>query len=454
MRVPIALILIAVFVVAASYVADHPGRVDIVWQGWELRTSVGVLSGAVLAVVVVLWILGGILRGMLRMPHNFARRRRERRQRAGYTALAGGFAAIGAGDAAEAQRAARRAATLLDEAPLTLALSAQAAQLDGDAATVRELRTAMLERPETALLGLRGLYLGALDAGDDAAALDFAERARHLRPQLPWAVEGVLELQLRGGRWDEARDTLAEAARRQIVTPERARRHRAAILVELSRAAESRGELRHAASLAAQAVTLTPDRAAPACREAEALIAMGRTRAAARAIERAWRTAPNPELARLYDGLHSEDAPLARLSAVQRLAAENPDAEDSHVIVAEAALTARLWGEARRHLSLAIDAAPPPGPSRRLCRLMARLEESEHGSSGRARDWLDRAVAAPADPRYVCAHCGAEAALWHALCPACRRFDTMAWRIGAGPPLTIPPTAALPAPSRLAALRQ
>jgi HemY protein len=455
MRVPIALILIAVVVAAAAFVADHPGQVDIIWQGWEIKTSVGVLARYIVVMLVVLWAIGAILRKIFRMPANFARRRRERRRRAGYTALAGGFAAIAAGDAPEAQRSARRAAVLLDHAPLTLALSAQAAQLEGDSVAARRLENAMLERPETVLLGLRGLFTEAVRAGDDTAALALAERARRLRPQLPWAVEGVLELQIRAGRWAEARDTLADAAHRQIVPPERARRHRSAILVELSRVAERNGERRHAVSFAAQAVTLTPDRAAPALREAEALIALGRARAAGKAIERAWRTAPHPELARLYDGLHPNDAPLARLTAAQRLAGENPDCEDSRVLVAEAALEARLWGEARRHLSLAVAAAPPPGPSRRLCRLMARLEESEHNDPTAARLWLDRAVSAPPDPRYVCTRCGAEGPRWHALCPNCRGFDTLAWQTGAAPPRPAiaaapPPQTLLPAPSGLA----
>jgi HemY protein len=462
MRVPVALFLIAVFVAAAAYVADHPGQVDITWQGWEVETSVGVLAAAVFAVVAVLLTLGSILRGLVQMPGNFARRRRERRQRAGYTALVGGFAALAAGDSLEAQRAARRAATLLDDAPLTLALSAQSAELDGDAAAAHRLKAAMLEQPETALLGLRGLFVEAMRAGDHAAALDFAERARRLRPLLPWAVEGVLELQLRAGRWEEARDTLADAARRHIVPNERARRHRSAILIELSRAAERRGELRTAASLAAQAVTLTPSRAAPSCREAEALVALGRTRAAAKAIERAWRNTPHPELARLYEGLHPGEAPLTRLASAQRLAGENPDYEDSHVIVAEAALAARLWGEARRHLALAVAASPPPGPSRRLCRLSARLEDSEHNDSAAAREWLDRAVTAPPDPRYVCTSCGGEGPVWHALCPDCGGFDTLAWRQGAAPPrpavtdsvLAPTPAPRLPPPNSLAAQRQ
>jgi HemY protein len=122
-----------------------------------------------------------------------------------------------------------------------------------------------------------------------------------------------------------------------------------------------------------------------------------------------------------------------------------------------------LWGEARRHLSLAVAAAPPPGPSRRLCRLMARLEESEHDNAGSAREWLDRAVSAPPDPRYVCTRCGAEGTAWHALCPDCGGFDTLAWQAGAAStrpaimpaaPPGAPLQTLLPAPSGLAPPRQ
>ena len=66
--------------------------------------------------------------------------------------------------------------------------------------------------------------------------------------------------------------------------------------------------------------------------------------------------------------------PLGRAAALQRLAARNPEAGESHLAIAEAALAAQLWGEARRHLTLAEGVAPPAGPSRRLCLLMARLE--------------------------------------------------------------------------------
>ncbi len=60
---------------------------------------------------------------------------------------------------------------LLAEPPLTLLLSAQAAQLNGDEQAARRYFTAMLDRAETEFLGLRGLVMQALRGGDEAAAL-------------------------------------------------------------------------------------------------------------------------------------------------------------------------------------------------------------------------------------------------------------------------------------------
>ena len=59
---------------------------------------------------------------------------------------------------------------------------------------------------------------------------------------------------------------------------------------------------------------------------------------------------------------------------------------------------------------------------------VARLEEAEHGIGKNSREWLDRAVTAMSDPRYVCATCGGESLEWRSLCSHCGSFDALAWR--------------------------
>jgi HemY protein len=240
--------------------------------------------------------------------------------------------------------------------------------------------------------------------------------------------------------------------RRGALPAEQARHQRGVVVHELSRAAEREGDLKRAAGLAARAQALAPDLAELAGRHARLLLQLGRRRAAARAIERAWRTTPHPDLARRYGEIIPDAAPVARAAAMQKLAAHNPEAVESRLAIAEAALDAQLWGEARRHLELATapvaSSGQSPGrPSRRLCLAMARLEEVGSGNMAAARHWLDRAIGAPPEPRHVCRRCGASAADWQSLCPECGGLDTLAWQIpeaGRPDPGNTPPALASP----------
>ena len=448
----LGLLVFAGVITAAIFFADHPGQVEIVWQGWQVETSVGVLAAAAvlagLAIAVLFWLVSRILNS----PRAFLRHRRERRRRAGYRALTRGMVAVAAGDSQEAQRCARKADALLADPPLTLLLSAQAAQLRGDETAAKKFFTAMLDRPEMEFLGLRGLLNQALRAGDRGTALRLTERAATLRPDTTWAVESLFELEAREGRWDAALETLGQAVKRRIIPRERARQHRGVILYELSLAALAGGERARGRNLAAQARSLTPDLAAPAAHHARVLLEDGRTGAATKAIEGAWRTIPHPALAQLYGSIHDGAPSLDKLKSYERLAAQNPEARETHLAVAEAALDAQLWGEARRHLDRARSAPAPPfiarlpspapfsvtpepdediiltGPTPRLCLMMARLEEAEQGAGPVSREWLDRAVTAMPDPRYVCAACGGESLEWRSLCTHCGSFDALAWR--------------------------
>jgi HemY protein len=472
-RTILGLIVIGGLVATAVFFADRPGQVEIVWQGWELQTSVGVLVAATvllgLAAALLLWLASLIVDS----PRAFLRRRRARRRRAGYRALTQGMVAVAAGDPQEAQRCARRADALLADPPLTLLLSAQAAQLEGDETAAKKFFTAMLDRPETEFLGLRGLLNQAMRVGDRATALRLTQRAGSLRPATPWVVESRFDLEVREGQWEAAQETLARAVKCRIIPPERARHHRGVIIHELSLAAFATGDRRGGTNLAAQARTLTPDLAALAAHYARELLHDRRPAPATRALETAWRTAPHPELAQLYGSIYDNEAPLARVKRFERLAGQNPDARESYLTLAEAALDAQLWGEARRYLERAAAAPAPPTISRpvnsappfddskctgaagltpRLCVLMARVEEGAHGSAGAMREWLDRAVTAMPDPRYVCASCGGESLEWRSICPHCASFDSLAWRTPAS--AVSGATLPIPAPSASSDVRE
>ena len=422
-----ALIVIVVLIAVAIFIADRPGTVELDWQGWRVDTNVAVLA---LGVVLLGMIAAGVfhlLRRLVTAPAAYLRWRRERRREAGFRALTQGMVAVAAGDPEEAMKHSRRADALLADPPLTLLLSAQAAQLNGDHTAAQKYFTAMLERAETEFLGLRGLLMQALHAGDEAAALKLVERAKELRPKTPWVLHRLYHLRARAGQWAEAEVMLVEAMGRKAVDATTGRHHRAVLLHEQSRAAEAAGDIAKAVALAEKSVAHDRGFAPAAIHLAQLQIKQSRPRRALRTLLAAWREAPNPDLAIAFTGLFADETPLQRVKRTETLAGANPEHPESSLALAEAALDAKLWGEARRHLMAA--GAGGDNPSPRLCRLMARLEEQEHGDDAASRAWLARAANTPvADPAYVCDHCGAELPQWSVHCPHCHEFGSLTWR--------------------------
>ncbi len=429
---------LAILVAAAVWLADHPGTVEIVWQGRVIETSVGVLAAAIALLILLLWLAQRLWRGLRRAPRSFVEGRRESRRARGYRALTRGLVAVAAGDAAEARRWSRQADVLLAEPPLTLLLSAQAAQLNGDEAAARRHFEAMLERSETEFLGLRGLLNQALKDKDWVQALELARRARALRSDAAWPQRACFELEIQQRRWDDAQASLAQAVRVKAIESDRGRRLRAFLHIERSRALEAEGDLPGALEQAQKATQLEPDFVAAVVREAHVLHGMGREGQATRVIEKAWGRQPHRELAETYAALApaGEDA-LARAKRVEKLVRQRPDEPEGLIVLARAELAAKLWGSARTHLLRAEQASP----NRRVYQLLAELEQGERNDGLAARSWQAKAQIAPPEPLWCCEACGAEVPAWSALCPQCGAFDAIEWRL----PGPVRAPAALPA---------
>lgn len=418
------LILVALPVVAAVWLADRPGEVTIRWQGWRLDTSLAVLVMLLLAVLAVVHGLGTAIRAVLRSPGRFLAARKSRRLKEGYRALSDGLTAVAAGDSRRAHRLARRADKLLPDRSLTGFLGAQAAEMAGDPTTAEKHLAEMVERPESAFLGLKGLLALALKRGDQAQALDFARRAWALQPGAEGLATILFDLQARAGQWAEAELTLAEVKRKGSMGGADLLHRRALVLDQRAAAAEAAGDTRGALTLALDAHRADPVFVPAAVRAARLLHRLGKERRAAAVIEHAWRAAPHPALVEAWIALAPAETALMRVKRMERLVRANPDSFDGHLGLAEAALSARLWGQARTHLSIATEATP----SARAYSLLARLEREERDDDAAAAAWTAKAAAAPAASSWRCTACGRQAETWQAVCAGCGAVDGLEWR--------------------------
>ena len=418
------LVVLGLFAAAAVWLVDNPGSVTLTWRGYRLDTSFAVLLGAVAFIACASAVLYRLWNFIRRSPSDLSRMWREGRRRRGFIALTRGLVAVAAGDADEAERQSRRAEALLDDPPLTMLLSAQAAQLGGDEQAAGKFFNSMRDQSETEFLGLRGLLTQAMKRRDWDEASGLARRAYRLRPKSEWVAANLIDLQTRTGSWADALATLEDAVDNKLVTRADGIRRRAVLEHQMSIDAGGRGDVSGALKFVRRAHDLAAEFIPASVRLGRLLAEDGKLRRAKGVIEAAWRNKPHPAMVQVYGTAHQAADAMSRVRAAQSLAKFNPDHVESRIAVAKASLEAKLWGEARKHLTAVSDGEA----TARVCRLMAELEELENNDLTSSREWLMRASLAEPDPVWVCEHCGNAVEEWSALCGKCEHFDSFNWR--------------------------
>jgi HemY protein len=418
-RVIVYLIAIALMAIVAAWFADRPGEVTINWQGQRLETSVSVLAIAAVLMAALAIAAWWLLQALLRAPAQLAQHRRNLRARRGYLALSQGLIAVGSGDARAARAYADEARRIAPSEPLTLLLGAQAAQLSGDRSAAESSFQTMVQRADTKLLGLHGLFIEAQRRKDPAAARLVAEEAAREAAAPAWAGRAVLDFRCATGDWAGALDRLERNMQDGLIDPASYQRQRAVLLTARAGASEA-SDRRKALTLALEAVKLAPDLVPAAALAGRLLGEAGEMRRAARVIETAWQASPHSELAEAYAHLRPGDSARDRLRRIEALAKRSPGAPESAFAVAEAALDAREFAIARAALTPLMAA-----PTQRAALLFARLAEME-GDEGRAREWTARALRARRDPAWTAD--GLVSDRWMPVSPVSGKLDAFQWR--------------------------
>jgi len=415
------LILLAVAAAGFAWVADRPGEVSVIWLGQQYETSVAVALLGILLAAIAFTIFWGFLRFVLRIPSLMSIASKARRRNKGYEALSRGMVAAGAGDSALALRAARTAEKHLGEDGLTLLLRAQAAQLAGDRAGAERAFARMVDRPDTRVLGLRGLHVEARRRGDASSAHHYAEQAQRIAP-VSWAGQALLDHHSAAQDWPRALAMLdSNLAQRSIDKPT-ARRQRAVLqtAIALDLPAQDAAE---ALRLSKEAAELAPDLIPAAALAARLLAKRGDLRKAARLIEASWKIQPHPDLAQAYLDLRPGDSTHDRLARAKTLARVAPQDPESALCMARAAMEAREFRFARSTMQPLIEGGERP--TARMCLLMADLEEMDGGAEGKVREWLARASRAPRDKTWVAD--GVACDVWSPVSPVTGKLDAFRW---------------------------
>jgi HemY protein len=404
-----------VIVAAAWLLAAVPGHVTASVGSLTIDTSTPIAILLLVAVMLAALILLRIVRALLGIPRTTAAWSHRRRLTSGERAITRVLIALAAGEQGEARKEARRANALLGDSPQTLLLVAEAGRLSGREDEAEAAFQKLAKRSDAKFLGLRGLLRQAVDRHDWPEALVIANQAEAAHPGTVWLRQQRGELALQTENWAEALELIGPDPRRPTY---------------YVAAADAESDPSRALSFARLAWKQDPSFPPAALAYATRLRATGHEKKAQSCIAETWKRAPHPDLAAF--ALLPDSDKLTRTRAAKRLVSRNPTHPERRILLAQIALDAGLTGEARHQ----IESAQAEGHhQRRLCLLLAEIEEQERGTTeaGRLaqRDALRQAATAEPDPHWQCTDCHADHTAWHSKCSTCGSVGTIQWLSGA-----------------------
>lgn len=410
--------------VGFAWLADRPGEMLINWQGQQIELSLMTAVSIIVAIIVFVMLTWWIIKVVLTSPEIMSKFFKTRKRDRGYKALSEGLIAAGAGDATMAKKLTKQSKSLLDEEsePLLNLLEVQTAMIDGRDDDARASLQKMADKPDTAVLGLRGLYLEAKRLGAGEAARQYAMKAADQAPHLSWASDAAIEYCAQDANWDDAIRRLEKQRTAGVISNEDAKRKKAILLAGRA-LTRSDGELPEISKDALSALSIAPDLVPAATIAAKALFRQGNLRKGSKILEKLWKEKPHPQIADVYVNARVGDTAGDRLKRAQKLENLKGNQVESLYIVAKVALETRNFDLARQKL----EAAARLEPRESMYLLLADIEEAETGDQGRVRHWLSCAVKAPRDPQWTAD--GYVSDKWAPFSPVTGKLDSFEWKV-------------------------
>jgi len=411
------------------YFVKYPGQIQFDGLGYRIRANVVFFFTLLLILLGLIVFARKILRKIWSVPQRWADFFKRRKQQKGEKALLESFSAIAGGELEEAGKQARIAVKNLPEQPLSMVVAAQAAFMCGKAEEALKLFQQLQQVPATRFLGLRGEALQALQQGDWSAAQRALRQATTLRPDSPWTLKHLFEVDLRLGGYDRGEAVLRQLQTRKLISSAQQRRYQALVYWLKAQTAQQIHDLSRFHHYIKKAHERAPELISIAAQYAEYEIENNALKHSQKILAQTWFYQPHPELVKLFKRAAADKTPLDFYRYLAGLSLQEASSYDANIILAEAAIAAQLWGQARRHLQI----AHTTQETQNSCQLMAALirGETPHDSEA-AKAWEQKALSASGGPLWVCHHCHGQQSQWDIFCSQCGNLDTVMWSLPHG----------------------
>jgi HemY protein len=375
MRKLFILLLALVLSVAAALWLNQQGGFVLVSLGeWTLQTSVILFVGAILALLVAVYLLVGLLRQLFGVPRRLRGWSRSRKQRQARVGLTDGLIRLAEGRPAEAEK---RLLKYIDrsEAPLLhyLAMAVSAQQRGSYEDRDRFLADADRVSPRARLaVGLIQAQL-QVEAAQWEQALATLNYLQELAPRNPRVLSMLLKCCLALNEWERLDRLLPELKRQGVVDEARAQALARQVAEQRLRKAQGTDlvTLEQAWNGLSKAQREDPELA---LLYIDGLIGFGSEDEAERVLRARLQKDWQPSLVQRYGALKPSE-PEKAFAQTEKWLKERPDDALLLYVAGRQALRAKLWGRARLYFEASLGRLPSSQAYHALGALLENMGE-------------------------------------------------------------------------------
>ena len=374
MRTLLLILLYAVgLTLTAFWYQKNPGMLEITWLGYHIEVSVAVFIILTGLLVGGFYAVTRLILNIFHIPSFFRARYAKYNQMRGVHAIEDSLIAFIAQDAKLLKKTGKYVGSFLKESPLNFFFRAEAALAAHEFQKADTLFKTLTKHDSMAFAGYYGLMKLALAQKDLPKAIAYGDLALTQNQNALPVRKKIANLSLQAHQYDRALQALDYLLK---LSPKSASltKKKGQALYQMALALQTKEQTKDALSYAEQALKFTPNFHDLLLLQVELLKKLGKEKPAAKAIEKAWQTAPHDNFVPLYLEAKSSKTDLENYKAVQRLVSFAPDHPESNITAARYALKAQLWGPAHDALNKLTDQGIK---SKAVYELMADLEAAE-----------------------------------------------------------------------------
>ena len=259
----------------------------------------------------------------------------------------------------------------------------------------------LIKNPTTEQVGYKILIDNHLKRGEIILACEKIEDLRQKHPKKEWILKEAFNLFVINNEWEKALNCLESLNKLKLIDKQQYNSQKAVLLIKLNKGTEA---FRLYPSLPAAAI----------------LAAKENPKKAEKIYQTSWEIKPSFDVYKAYTRLFAKENYLAQYKRVLNLCEYNKGARINALVIADAAVKANLWSEAKKELNGYIAQYPLTGD---VIALMMQIEIEANHNPKEAQKWLEKMNNSECSAAYICAKCGHKTNDWNATCPVCNTLN-------------------------------